>query len=192
MNIIKQKILVYLIKNLTHQRLQHSVQVAILAEDIAYNYEKIDPNKVYLAAILHDCAKCMSNTDLISFVNRYNLQIFDKDIIIKHCPNLLHSFVGSSIAKVKFQIQDEDILNAIQFHSQGRKDMSTCEKIIFISDFIAHKKNKLEILKLINSAKDNLNLTFMNVLISKIKYNLRRHFYLSNQIIDTWNWYIQN
>ncbi|MDR0915196.1 MAG: bis(5'-nucleosyl)-tetraphosphatase (symmetrical) YqeK [Endomicrobium sp.] len=180
-----KKILIYLFSNLTYTRLLHSIQVANFAEIIAYN-NNVDTSKAYLAGILHDCAKCMSNSQLINFQKTYKFKKFNK------CTNLLHSFVGSIIAKDKLEIQDQDVLNSIKYHTQGRKNMSVCEKIIFVSDYIAHKQNKGEIIKLLTSATHNLNITFFNVLMNKIQYILKKHIYLFPQIVDTWNWYIEN
>jgi predicted HD superfamily hydrolase involved in NAD metabolism len=188
MKTMKQKILIYLIKNLTYERFLHSIQVAIYSEIIAYN-NNIDTSKLYVAGILHDCAKCMPNAQLTSFSKKYKLK--NLNAIIELYPNLLHSFVGSIIAKEKFKIQDKDILNAIKYHTQGRQNMTVFEKIIFISDYIAHKTNRIEIIKLLTNAKYNLNITFVYILMNKIKYLIQNKMYLFSQIVDTWNWYIE-
>lgn len=41
----------------------------------------------------------------------------------------------------EFNIDDEDILNAIKFHTTGRAGMSDLEKIIYISDMIEPSRN---------------------------------------------------
>jgi predicted HD superfamily hydrolase involved in NAD metabolism len=186
---IKRLILIYLISNLTYKRLLHSIQVAVFAETIAYS-NNIDTSKAYIAGILHDCAKCMSNSQLTILSKTYKLQKLN--MFIKFCPNLLHSFVGSIIAKEKLKIQDTDVLNAIKYHTQGRRNMSVYEKIIFVSDYIAHKTNKIEIIELLTYAKRNLNKTFSNVLMNKIKYIINNNLHLFPQIIDTWNWDLEN
>ena len=44
---------------------------------------------------------------------------------------------GAIVAKDEYGIEDEDILNAIRFHTVGRPNMSLLEKIIYIADFIS-------------------------------------------------------
>ena len=51
-------------------------------------------------------------------------------------PYLLHAKAGYCIAKSKFNIDDQDILNAILNHTTGRPGMSTLEKIIYVADYI--------------------------------------------------------
>ena len=51
-------------------------------------------------------------------------------------PEILHGPVGAWIAEHEFNITDEDILNAIRFHTTGRAGMSKLEKIIYIADMI--------------------------------------------------------
>ncbi|MGL5648076.1 MAG: bis(5'-nucleosyl)-tetraphosphatase (symmetrical) YqeK, partial [Clostridium sp.] len=54
----------------------------------------------------------------------------------KKTPELWHSIVGPIVAKEKFNINDEEILSAIRFHTTGKEDMSLLDKIIYIADMI--------------------------------------------------------
>ena len=54
---------------------------------------------------------------------------------------LWHGPVGAIIARNEFGIEDEDILNAIRFHTTGRAGMSTLEKLIYVSDMIEPGRN---------------------------------------------------
>ena len=56
-------------------------------------------------------------------------------------PYLLHGKVGAYIAKTKFDIDDEEILQAITWHTTGRPNMSLLEKIIFVADYIEPARN---------------------------------------------------
>ena len=51
-------------------------------------------------------------------------------------PEILHGPVGAWIAENEFHITNEDILNAIRYHTTGRANMSKLEKIIYIADMI--------------------------------------------------------
>jgi nicotinate-nucleotide adenylyltransferase len=44
--------------------------------------------------------------------------------------------LGAELAKSDFGVNDEDILNAIKYHTTGRKNMSLLEKIVYIADVI--------------------------------------------------------
>ena len=40
------------------------------------------------------------------------------------------------MAKTKYKVDDEDIINAIIYHTTGRPGMSLLEKIVYIADYI--------------------------------------------------------
>ena len=119
-------------KKLDEDRYEHTLGVRYTCAALAMRYG-YDMEKAQTAGLLHDCAKCMDNDK--------KLQICEKNSIphssfeVSH-PYLLHGKVGAYIAKTKFDIQDEDILQAITWHTTGRPDMSMhlIEKIIFIAD----------------------------------------------------------
>ena len=52
-----------------------------------------------------------------------------------------HQFVSAEIVKNDFHISDEDVLNAIRFHTTGRENMSQFEKLIYVSDLISYERN---------------------------------------------------
>jgi len=52
-------------------------------------------------------------------------------------PNkILHQFTGAYVAEHTFGITDEDVLNAIRYHTTGRAGMSPLEKLIYLADMV--------------------------------------------------------
>lgn len=82
-------------------------------------------------------------------------------------PYLLHGKVGAYIARKEFDILDEDILNAIIWHTTGRPDMSLLEKIIFVADYIEPSRRPIPELNLIRQ----LAFTDINQAVIKILEN---------------------
>ena len=119
-------------KILDKKRYEHTLGVAYTAMNMASIFGE-DIKKAELAGLLHDCAKCMSDEELLEFCKKYNITVTDFE---KSNPFLLHSKVGSFIAASKYDIKDKDILNSILNHTTGRPCMSNLEKIIFIADYI--------------------------------------------------------
>ena len=60
----------------------------------------------------------------------------------KEHPLLLHAKLGAYIARKKYDIEDEEILSAITYHTTGRREMSLLEKIVYIADYIEPMRNK--------------------------------------------------
>ena len=58
------------------------------------------------------------------------------DPVLYEQPALTHSFLGAKMAERDFGITDDDILNAIKYHTTGRAGMSLLEKIVYIADCI--------------------------------------------------------
>ena len=49
-------------------------------------------------------------------------------------PELIHGKLGAKMVEKELGIDDEDILNAICWHTTGRENMSMLEKIVYIAD----------------------------------------------------------
>lgn len=125
-------------KNLKHHRFIHSVGVAGTAASLAMKYGE-DVFKAQIAGILHDCAKSYSDDELVKMCKKHEITVSDFE---KEHGFLLHAKYGAYLARNKYGIEDEDILNAIKWHTTGREDMSVLEKIIFISDYIEPSRDK--------------------------------------------------
>ena len=74
-----------------------------------------------------------------------------------------HQFLGSHLAKKLFNIEDEEILNAIKFHATGNSGMSTLAKLIYACDKIEPTRG-FDSSKLIMSMEKDINKGFVKVL----------------------------
>ena len=122
---------------LPERRFKHSLNVANCAMKLSeiYNYSK---EKAYLAGIVHDCAKYLSNEEVEHYVNKYKIEL---DELEKGNLALSHSVIGSYIAKYELNIDDEDIINAVKYHTTGKQNMNLLEKIIYIADLIEEDRD---------------------------------------------------
>ncbi|MBZ9688224.1 bis(5'-nucleosyl)-tetraphosphatase (symmetrical) YqeK [Clostridium estertheticum] len=128
----EKEIFHYLQLNLSESRLKHSLGVSETAVTLAVKYgENIESARI--AGLVHDCAKNMKAHQLMKMASEHKIHI---DEIYTNNPSILHGVVGSLIAREVMEIQDDDILKAIRYHTTGRKNMSILEKIIYISDYI--------------------------------------------------------
>ena len=118
-------------------RFVHSVNVADEAVALAKIYG-CDEELAYTAGILHDVTK--------EFPKQEQLQIIaDGGIILdsvqKNAPKLWHSISGSVYVRDFLCIKNNDIINAIRYHTTGRAGMSLLEKIIYIADFTSAERS---------------------------------------------------
>ena len=119
-------------KMLDNDRYQHTLGVAYTASALAMRY-RLDPETLFTAGLLHDCAKNIPNDEKYALCKKYDIELNEVE---KKAPYLLHSKLGAYLAEKDFGIKDKEILNAIRYHTTGRPGMSLTEKIIFIADYI--------------------------------------------------------
>ena len=112
-------------------RYWHSVSVSLTAQNLADVYGANKDNCM-VAGILHDYCKCMSINEMLLMCEKYNVELSDED---KQADGCIHGFLAAKICKDKFNINDE-VYNAIYYHTCGRPNMTILEKIIYVSDFI--------------------------------------------------------
>jgi len=122
----------YLEKNLKAKRYQHSLGVRDSAVLLAKKYN-VDEKKARLAGLIHDCAKNLKDEEILKLVKGQDIEISEAKL---KAPQILHGLAGALIAKNTFKILDEEILNAITYHTTGRENMTALDKIIYLADFI--------------------------------------------------------
>ncbi len=153
------------------KRYEHTLGVTYTAASLAMCQQGAtleDVKRAEIAGILHDCAKCLSNEKKIKLCKKRGLEI---SLAEERNPFLLHAKTGAYLAREKYGISDEDILNAIRFHTTGRPGMSLLEKIIFVSDYIepgrTHSARLPELRRL---AFLNLDKAFLEILKDTLQY----------------------
>ena len=118
------------------ERYEHVLRVAETAKDLAKNYQ-VSVVKAEQSALFHDVAKFMDIQSLRSIVVKEHL---DHRLLSFH-HELWHGPVGAVIACQEFRVEDEEILNAVRYHTTGRAGMSTMEKVIYVADMIEPGRN---------------------------------------------------
>lgn len=164
---------------LDENRLNHSIQVANLAYLIAIKNKIDNPEKAYIAGLLHDLGKTTKYTrdDQISFMKKNYPEHLD-------LPSFsYHQFIGVYLAKELFRISDEDILNAIKYHCTGAKNMSTLGQIIYAADKIEPTRG-FDSRWLINSCIKNYHQGFVDTLVDNKKYLLAHNKDITNKLTD--------
>ena len=116
---------------MSENRYNHCVNVSKEAVKLAKRYGG-DEEKAAIAGILHDITKEMPKEEQLQIMLDSGIILDD---IQKNAPKLWHGISGSVYIKNHLDIDDEDILNAVCYHTTGRAGMSLLEKIIFVADF---------------------------------------------------------
>lgn len=122
---------------LSEKRYTHSVNVAKAAVTLANKYG-VDEEKAQIAGILHDITKELKFENQLQMLESGGIILDD---VCKNSPQLLHAVTGMVYCRDVLGITDDDILNAIRYHTTARANMSLLEKILFIADFISDERD---------------------------------------------------
>lgn len=120
-----------------HKRYIHSVNVAAEASRLAKLYGA-DVNKAEIAGILHDVTKETPPDEQLEIIKAAGIKLDDVQI---GSPKLWHAISGSAFIENELGIKDIDILNAVRYHTTGRKNMTLLEKVIFVADFTGAERD---------------------------------------------------
>ncbi|ANU23540.1 bis(5'-nucleosyl)-tetraphosphatase (symmetrical) YqeK [Planococcus donghaensis] len=118
-------------ERLPEKRYTHVLGVVDTAIDLAREFN-VSESKAKTAAILHDVAKFSDRDWMKSIIVSENMD----PLLLEYHAELWHAPVGAYLAKTEFGVEDEDVLNAIRYHTTGRESMSDLEKVVYIADLI--------------------------------------------------------
>lgn len=181
---------------LPERRLKHSLNVSKCAVKLSEIY-KCDKEKAEIAGLVHDCAKYFTDEQIEDSIERFNVEL---DPLEVNNIALSHSVIGSYVAVDIFNIKDEEIINAIKYHTTGKENMSLLEKIIYMADLIEEDRKfprveELRELTYSGKLEEALLLSFNNTIKFVIDNNQlihprtikARNYILEELIIGTFN-----
>lgn len=163
-------------KVLSKSRYLHVISTEEVSVDLALIHG-CDIQKASIAGVLHDCAKYLSNAELIEECKKYSLPITEAE---EMSSQLLHAKVGAAYAEHIYNIRDKEILTAITYHTTGRPNMTLLEKITFTADYIEPNRKTLpRIDEVRKAAYDNLDYAIYLILENTLDY-----LKVTNSIMD--------
>jgi len=156
----RNKALAIVKEQLTEHRYQHTIGVMESAIDLSNRFQ-VDSKKAELAAIFHDYAKFRPKEEMKSIIIEQNMpkELLDFNTELWHAP------VGAFLVNTEVGIKDEEVLNAIKYHTSGRPNMTKLEKVIYLADYIEPGRHFKGVDEVREIAKHNLN----QALISSIR-----------------------
>jgi len=163
--------------DLSSHRYLHSIRTMNMAVLLArcYGYDEVVAAST---ALLHDVAKELSYTDSVSILKKYG--VFDNESFLNH------AYVGAMIAKYKYHFNQE-MVNAILYHTTARSDMSLLEKIVFLADKIEPGKDYVGIAEERKLAFIDIDQALICCLENKIKKFKLKKKHIDDRTIEALN-----
>ena len=183
MNSICNKLKLHIEKNFSEKRKIHTYGVTETAKALALKYGA-DVEKAEIAALCHDLYRNVPDSVL-----NYHVKHLGLDERYMNNRNLSHGKVAAATLTRDFDITDEDIINAVSFHTTGRPAMSLLEKIIYIADAAEPNRNYPGVETLREILKEDLDKAVIYSLNKTIDYVTSQGIYLDPDTLRAKEYY---
>lgn len=145
------------------ERFAHIERVAALARDIALA-NGLDADKAYLAGILHDVARDMSDAELL------RLAPPESEQDLKH-PLSLHGRAARTVLE-RWGVTDPDILDAVEEHTTGPREGRPLSVCVYVADVSEPGRGVNDHIR--EMAFSNLERAYHEALCCKVHYLQRK------------------
>lgn len=120
---------------LSENRYKHSVGVMKMAGELAKFYN-LDIQKARIIGLAHDIAKQMTDKEIEEYTRKYNIKLDELELKNRE---LIHSKLGADICKREYNF-DNEMANAVLYHTTGNPNMDLMAKVIFIADKVEENR----------------------------------------------------
>ena len=167
-------------ESLPEKRLIHTAEVTITALKKVKELG-LDKEKVITACILHDMAKYIDYKTVKGFR-------IDKDVP----PPVVHSFLGAYLSKHLLNVTDEEVLDAIRYHTSGKANMTTLGKLLFVADMIEPTRNYQGVETLREIYESDFEKCFIECLKEEMEHLINKKQYIYVETLNAYDYYINN
>lgn len=133
-------------------RIPHVLGTEETAAQLAVRWG-VDEDTARRAALLHDCTKILNMEQHLALCRQYGIE---PDELERQEEPLLHALTGTAVAKHIFGVSTE-IESAIRYHTTGKENMTTLEKIIYLADYIEPTRSFRDLTEVRKLAMENLD-----------------------------------
>ncbi len=150
----------------------HVERARRVARELALR-QGVDLHKADLGAAAHDIARAVNGDVLLAEAERLGLRV---NLVERRTPLLMHGRIGAKWLETEDGVSDPEILEAVRWHTTGRKDMGAVAKVVFLADKLDPRKVErypyLERVELL--AQDSLDAAILEYLSNELGYLLRQ------------------
>lgn len=172
---------------LPEKRLTHCLGVEKTARELAQRFG-VDEEKAGLAGLLHDYAKELSDQEFLDLIDQYQL---DPDLK-NWGNNIWHGMVGIYKIQEDLNLQDPEILRAIEIHTVGASQMTDLDKVIYVADYIEYNRAFPGVDEARDIAKQSLNQAVAYETARTVEHLAHQGLPIYPQTIETYNAFMNN
>ncbi|OCA92487.1 bis(5'-nucleosyl)-tetraphosphatase (symmetrical) YqeK [Pseudobacillus wudalianchiensis] len=169
-------------EQITEHRYVHTLGVVDTSILLAERYGA-DTKKAELAAIFHDYAKFRPKEEMAAIIKQQNM---DPRLLAFHS-ELWHAPVGAYLVQKEAGIEDEEVLNAIRYHTSGRIGMTLLEKVVYVADYIEPGRHFPGVEEVRELAKKDLDAALIQALKNTIQFLMKKNQPVYPDTFHTYN-----
>jgi predicted HD superfamily hydrolase involved in NAD metabolism len=182
----RQKALDIVKLQLTEHRYQHTLGVMETAISLAEKYGA-DVTKAEIAAIFHDYAKFRPKDEMKEIIMSQGLP---QDLLLYNT-ELWHAPVGAYLVEKEAGFSDNEVLDAIRYHTSGRPNMTLLEKVIYLADYIEPGRHFPGVEEVREIANENLEKALIKAIQNTILFLMKKNQTIYPETFYTYNDLIQ-
>jgi predicted HD superfamily hydrolase involved in NAD metabolism len=183
----REKALALVKEQITERRYIHTLGVVESAIELAERYGA-DVKKAELAAIFHDYAKFRPKEEMEQIIIAEKMD----PALLEYNMELWHAPVGAYLVNKEAGIQDDEILDAIAYHTSGRVGMSLLDKVVYLADYIEPGRSFPGVDEVRQTAKQNLDHAVIQALRNTVVFLMKRNQAIYPETFKTYNDLIMN
>ncbi|WP_312641961.1 nicotinate (nicotinamide) nucleotide adenylyltransferase [Hydrogenoanaerobacterium sp.] len=168
------------------KRYEHSLAVAEEAAKLAQIFGE-NQSKAYFAGLIHDICKDETKDEQLQRIQSSAIILDDKAL---KQPPLWHAIAGSIFIQDALNVTDEDIINAVRYHTTARAGMSKLEKIIFLADLTSADREYGDVEKMRALAKASLEKAMLYAMQYIISDLVAHKTQIVNDTMEAYNEYV--
>lgn len=178
----RDQLLEKLEQQLKPSRFEHVKRVEQTAIALARQYG-VDVEKASITGLVHDYAKQRPDDDFKAAIQKYQL---DADLL--NWNNAIwHGVVGAELIKAELKIYDEEILDAVRYHTTGNRYMTMLAQIIYMADYIEPARDFDGVAQARLLTKQDLSLAVAYQTQHTLAYLLANNQRIYPKTIETYN-----
>lgn len=181
-----EEIKLYLKENLKESRYNHTLGVSETAKKLAA-LNGVSEEKAEIAGFAHDVAKNLHMDVLKKIIDENNIELSEVE---KKNPELWHSIVAPIEARDKLKIDDPEILSSLRWHTTGKENMSTLDKILYIADMIEPGRDFPGVDEIRSVTFKDLNKGVFAGLTHSIEYLLSKNLLIDINTLKARNYFL--
>jgi predicted HD superfamily hydrolase involved in NAD metabolism len=181
----EKSVLRYIRSELHPELAQHLISTRDFVLDINRIQQLgLSEDQVAMAGVCHDLSRLDEPELIVRDLVSRGINPDDFGFV---APILLHGVLSAEIAKERFGVTDEAVLDAIRWHATGREKMSLLEVLIYVADKVEPRRNYPGVEELRGMVKENVMDAFPKVISSVIKWVVAQSLPLDYNSVAAYN-----